>query len=189
MVLGILSLLVALLLPALQRARATSRESACATNLRQVGAALLMYLADYDDTFPYAIDPWRKAQEGFPDQGEPWYADIPRLPTFPDVMKPYLADLRVLSCPSDTGVDDDRSQGRTRYEQYGMSYTFADSYGLSGKRLGDFPEPARTSYMDDIGLRWHLLVPRSEATFFEQRGSALYLDGHVKLETPAHLLK
>ncbi len=42
-VIGIIGLLVALLLPAIQMAREASRRSACANNLRQIGIALQNY--------------------------------------------------------------------------------------------------------------------------------------------------
>jgi prepilin-type N-terminal cleavage/methylation domain-containing protein/prepilin-type processing-associated H-X9-DG protein len=42
-VIGIIAVLVALLLPTLNRAREQARKTACLSNLRQIGAAILMY--------------------------------------------------------------------------------------------------------------------------------------------------
>lgn len=51
-VIALISLLAALLLPALATARARARQAACASNLRQIAAAWLAYAQDYDETFP-----------------------------------------------------------------------------------------------------------------------------------------
>jgi prepilin-type N-terminal cleavage/methylation domain-containing protein/prepilin-type processing-associated H-X9-DG protein len=52
-VIAIISILAALLLPALRQARSAARKAACISNLRQIGVALLSYCQDQDDgAFP-----------------------------------------------------------------------------------------------------------------------------------------
>ncbi|MFN4241673.1 MAG: type II secretion system protein [Tepidisphaerales bacterium] len=59
-VLGIITLLVGTLLPALSRARAQADAVACAANLRSIGQALLVYVNDHDGRLPYVIEPiWK----------------------------------------------------------------------------------------------------------------------------------
>src|SRR5262245_4752203 len=53
-VIGIIALLISILLPALNAARATSRKVKCAANLRSVGQGLLAYTVDYKGAFPAA---------------------------------------------------------------------------------------------------------------------------------------
>jgi len=52
-VIGILGLLIAILLPALNQARHQARRMACARNLRQVGVAIHLYAEDFGDTIPF----------------------------------------------------------------------------------------------------------------------------------------
>jgi prepilin-type processing-associated H-X9-DG protein len=52
-VIGIIAVLVGVLLPALQRARAQANLIACQSNLRQIGQAIIIYVGDNQGTLPY----------------------------------------------------------------------------------------------------------------------------------------
>ncbi len=52
-VIAILSLLIAILLPALNQAKHQARRAACAGNLRQVGVAIHLYAEDFANTIPF----------------------------------------------------------------------------------------------------------------------------------------
>ena len=56
-VIGIILVLVAILLPALNTAREHSRRSACLSNLHQIGYALTMYANDFRGRYPNANPP------------------------------------------------------------------------------------------------------------------------------------
>ena len=51
-VIAIIAILAAILLPALNHAREAGKMAGCASNMKQLGGALQMYLSDNDDTFP-----------------------------------------------------------------------------------------------------------------------------------------
>ncbi len=81
-VIAIIAILAAILFPVFAQAREKARQSACASNVRQIGIAFMAYAQDYDETLPlgnypnpvttdnigwqYQIDPYIKAN--FPDQ-------------------------------------------------------------------------------------------------------------------------
>jgi len=54
-VLAIIAILAALLFPVFARARDGGHRSQCISNLHQIGTAVAMYSADYDERIPYAV--------------------------------------------------------------------------------------------------------------------------------------
>lgn len=91
-VIAVISILAAMLMPALARARESARRANCASNLRQVGMALEMYANEQEGNFPtiqrYIGDNCaQKNTNVFMFDG---------LSVFPE----YLTEARVLTCPS-----------------------------------------------------------------------------------------
>ncbi len=55
-VIGIISVLIAMLLPALNKVRKMAKQTACLSNLRQLGQAAAMYEADNRGYLPFSLD-------------------------------------------------------------------------------------------------------------------------------------
>ena len=53
-VIAVIALLASMLLPALQEARGMARKAVCISNLKQIGLAFNLYMADWNDWLPYA---------------------------------------------------------------------------------------------------------------------------------------
>jgi prepilin-type N-terminal cleavage/methylation domain-containing protein len=63
-VIAIIAILAAILFPVFARARSQARKATCASNLKQLGLAFLMYAQDHDETFPVHWDALRRGQWG-----------------------------------------------------------------------------------------------------------------------------
>lgn len=55
-VISVIAILAGLLLPALSRARDKAREISCASNVKQIGSALILYAGDSQDYYPSVVD-------------------------------------------------------------------------------------------------------------------------------------
>lgn len=51
-VIAIIAILAAILFPVFAQAREKARQTACLSNLKQIGTAMMMYVQDYDEIFP-----------------------------------------------------------------------------------------------------------------------------------------
>ena len=120
-VIGIIAILIALLLPALNRARDQAKTTQCLSNLRQIGQAMLMYA---HDTKGWVVPAWIKAQNGGGPGLESWgtllvngrYLQSPGKtaaafnsadPSFEDRESMDLIQASVFNCPSGTNMKHD----------------------------------------------------------------------------------
>jgi prepilin-type N-terminal cleavage/methylation domain-containing protein/prepilin-type processing-associated H-X9-DG protein len=90
-VIGIIALLISILLPALNRARQAANSVACQSNLRQIGQAIHLYVAEHNGTLP-------AGQFEFAGGTDFWVQMGLTLPaTLSRVMGSQVADLRELN--------------------------------------------------------------------------------------------
>jgi prepilin-type N-terminal cleavage/methylation domain-containing protein len=98
-VIGIISVLVGILVPTTGAVRRQAQKCVCASNLRQMGNGLLMYVQDHRGRLPLVVEPmWKNvATLGTADLSVDPRSD-PR--SFINVMKPYGVSERLMTCPS-----------------------------------------------------------------------------------------
>ena len=180
-VIAIIGLLAAIIFPTFILVREKARRTSCVSNLKQIGAAMEMYKADYDGRFPYAVDPFDKNVSVGGGFGSDFDALIPTLPLVHEVLWPY-ASKQVFQCAGDTGFEFDEQTGQrmnalpSSYEKFGTSYYYRTELAAQQIQEAALREPARLNLMFDATGRWHAggLLRR------EERYNTLFADGHVK---------
>ena len=85
-VIAIIAILAAILFPVFAQARETARKTSCLSNLKQLGLSVMMYVQDYDETYPRTsyLD-----GDGVHDY------------TWTSVVQPYVKNVQIFVCPSD----------------------------------------------------------------------------------------
>lgn len=152
-VIGIISLLMGILVPALRKARQSSRRIACRANLHSLALAFRMYLDDNSDVMP-------------PASALPSEATKNR-PAITFFLLPYLSEPKTFKCPGDTV--------KKYYISKGSSYEYNRRLGgkpVSKSRLAQEHGERQVDVMHDLDA-FH--GQRGNPNAFNY----LYADGYV----------
>jgi prepilin-type N-terminal cleavage/methylation domain-containing protein len=133
-VIGIIALLIAILLPALRKARDAANRTACLSNLKQLAGAMIMYTNANKNSFPNTGAFWRSANDtNYPRHDEDvlfWPskeggAQAPRVLSDSAINSVLKLDdghlLKLWQCPADVVTDRPNANGVDG--KYMMSYT------------------------------------------------------------------
>src|SRR5712691_1159371 len=71
-VIAVIAIIAAILFPVFARAREAARKTVCLSNQKQIAAAVLMYMQDWDETFPFVLD-WSANRSGSANNGDNGY--------------------------------------------------------------------------------------------------------------------
>ncbi|HVK04184.1 MAG TPA: DUF1559 domain-containing protein [Armatimonadaceae bacterium] len=143
-VIAIIAILAAILFPVFAQAREKARQTACLSNLKQIGTAWMMYTQDHDETL---------VQYSYGGSGNLQYGFVVPL-------MPYVKNQQVFVCPSATkvtsnsrGVGDDDVCDPTKVSmgtRFGNPYGYASgSYGYNYTYLGSYV-PYTLAEIDEV---------------------------------------
>ncbi|RYX81907.1 type II secretion system protein [bacterium] len=177
-IIAILSILAAVLLPVFFTVRGKAQQTACLSNMSQIGKGFAQYLQDYDGFFPYAVDPVDR-------HGNIWRGEFgtnaPNLPWLHEALQPYVKSKTLFRCNADTGFEyADFSAALqnvypSSFEKYGTSYYYHTALAAVKANESRLLTPAQINLMYDGSGIWHgTLFPPA------QRYNVLYADYHAK---------
>jgi prepilin-type N-terminal cleavage/methylation domain-containing protein/prepilin-type processing-associated H-X9-DG protein len=187
-VIAIIAILASILFPVFSRAREKARTASCASNMKQIALAMLMYTDDYDEQLPQATTNWTPAP-----------ADVGL--TFDVAIMPYMRNEQILLCPSyKSACACGCGAIRRGYAQ--THYTTLDTAaGINCSYMGGFYDPSRTvllaekgaygpQHCSDASIEDFYQSGGGAGNLYKSRGSVklrhnggnnfAYVDGHVK---------
>lgn len=209
-VISIIALLIAILLPALQKSREVAKSSACSSNLRQLGIAFQTYLNDHDGHY-MPVSGSAGPNETF---NLPWYRRMvvhphPNFAYFPNARTGYLAGPDGIFCPahevpasaSPATFPTAKGWAYDRGEiSYGMNFGLQLDYDAGAAdrpaRIYEIKSPSQTVEAGDVdspGFRagnfylqpYYLGGDTGVFALRHAGGSnALWVDGHVSNHMP-----
>ena len=185
-VIAIISILMAILLPALKKARDMGKQICCLSNLKNVGSACTFYQMDYDSWLPSALwQPGTSSTRWFE-----WCTSLPWL-GYAKSKSGLLSSVKWngvrcdYACPAVVMTD---SRFGAAYDcTLGMNGFIRSDRRLKGPK---FPLPSRLAYITDsytCFLCSVSLVQNCNSMRFDHLGGAnvLYIDMHADLRKPA----
>ena len=147
-VIAIIAILAAILFPVFAQAREKARQTACLSNMKQIGTAVMMYTQDYDETWPITRSDGQAANLVW--NANP-YLTTPSPATrsmWANAMEPYMKSWDIWSCPSGTDVnlfgETDAALGKVRFSYPINAYVNVMSQAIP-------PQPADTVAFTETG--------------------------------------
>jgi len=192
-VIAIIAILAAILFPVFLQAREKARQTACASNLRQLGMATRMYLEDYDGQY---FQHWYLSPTY-------WFGRVSgnTVDRTQGLLYPYTRSFDIQKCPSFTGQF--AYDGATAGYGYNIAY-LTNNFGESGVNEAVIQKPASCALFADSAQYANWLNPPQvietlsiyppsltiqynfPVVQFRHSGlaNAVFTDGHVKAEPP-----
>lgn len=193
-VIAIIAILAALLFPVFARAKASAKQTACLSNLKQIGSSIALYMQNADDLFPWAIDPVDKASPQIWDAFPEFRDQINNMPYLHEALQPYMKNKEVFKCAGDAGMRTLDTHPNipfgvspSLFQVYGTSYFFRTEIAFKSYSQTRFEFPANINVVFDAAGHWHGdggALDLNDSDFFTKlnkyRYNVLYGDFHVK---------
>jgi prepilin-type N-terminal cleavage/methylation domain-containing protein/prepilin-type processing-associated H-X9-DG protein len=174
-VIAIIAILAAILFPVFAQAREKARQTACLSNTKQIGTAVMMYAQDYDEGLPA----WhRNLAAGLGLTGtleEYWDAVLIPYVKSGDPVRQNLGG--VWRCPSAQGASNLRSYGYSQVLMRGGWETNINGTTYRFPMLPQIDAPAQTVFVGDGGSAGRLAPPWFYQSHANRGGTATAAPG------------
>jgi prepilin-type N-terminal cleavage/methylation domain-containing protein len=202
-VIAIIAILAAMLLPAINAAKAKAQRTVCMNNLRQINLGIHLYLDDQNNGSPGNTNTTHSPFVSWTDYRQLINNDV-------GIKGASSPQDKVFACPADKFFYDMSRDGRgyvpqPMHEQSDhafTSYAFnagqfstpprtnapatTNNYGIAGQRLETIPHPAKTVMLAEVPAfspySWHQPkrpFSRDNAVFADAKDMICFVDGHV----------
>jgi len=189
-VMGVIAVLTTLLLPAVQRARASTHAIGCKANLHELGHALALYLEDWDGFIPRRGQGVQKL--AVINRPSDWFNCLPPYAGLPPYCQMFAEGRRlregqhsVLVCPAAT------DPGWVHFLPYGMNMYVSPWIRPAPHRITEIPYPSQTVFMADAQGSYSATVPSKKEYSVVARhlgkANLVFLDHHVDSYDGAYL--
>jgi prepilin-type N-terminal cleavage/methylation domain-containing protein/prepilin-type processing-associated H-X9-DG protein len=132
-VIAIISILAAILFPVFATAREKARQTACTSNVKQLGLAFMQYQQDYDETWPNGGNIYHT--------GNGWAGEV----------YPYVKSLGSFVCPDDTSPNPVSSYGYNANNVIDSTVAISGGgYTPQGRNLAKYVMPAKTILLFEV---------------------------------------
>jgi len=153
-VIAIIAILAAILFPVFAKAREKARQTACLSNMKQVGLAFMTYAQDYDEKLPNPFDYYLiVAEGGYTSTG---YCDTAHRTRWFVRIDPYMGNTAQQVCPSSPWKTAGGTHAGKNEYSYGMNWDMAkgqyntDTTKCDGMALAEINNPASKIIATDI---------------------------------------
>ena len=167
-VISIISILISILLPALGKARESSRNVKCLSSLKQIGLVTTSYCNDFDDYYPYSNFDWILLTWKYAYPGKPMTAASPNtLNMFPNT---------IYSCAE---FEFHHDAGVTFQRSYAFNIRMVDNSSVTPNRIMEIIKPASCSVNVDYRGSSGLANPTEVSLRHMDSFNNNFADGHA----------
>lgn len=197
-VIAIIAILAAILFPVFAQAREAARTISCLSNQKQIGTAVIMYLQDYDERYPWAAinldDCAGKGKGvgcGYAEYGKrdlPWVNLKVTAWGWDKLIYPYVKNVQAYKCPSASDGDDlfgNTNDGGNHWRTGAIQ--LAINRRIAGGINSAFDDPSRIRPQADLSFPAStILVVESSASAstgsnMDEKNGWGWADGHAVL--------
>ncbi len=193
-VIAIIAILAAILFPVFAQARESARTISCLSNQKQIGTAVMMYLQDYDERYPWSalnLDGCPTPGCGYAEYGRrdlPWVNLRVTAWGWDKSIFPYVKNVQAYKCSSASDGDDlygNTNDGgnhwRTGAIQLAINRRIAGGVDDARNNPGNIKPQAALSFPASTILIVEASASASTGANMDERDGWGWTDGHAKM--------